>query len=389
MTVGSNPSLLNCILKIGALGCLSFLVSCGDGDATDSQGNQGESLRKTSRASSLASNEITATDSDVAGRPFISLVLPTGNDQIFGDPTKFYMYTNRNFEGVRSKPWQGGQYGFVRNQRRTDFGIVFTRLHEGMDIRPLQRDRNGEPLDDVRSISHGTVVYVNDSASASSYGKYVVVQHDWHEGAFYSLYAHLASCSVTEETPVRAGDKLGRLGYTGSGIDQERAHLHIELAFMLSNRFKTWYGEHYTSKNHHGIFNGFNLVGMDIARLFIEHRKNPAITVRELLEAEEPYYRVVTPTRQMPGILSRHPWLGRDMDGARQAKSWEFTFARSGVPLSIKPSSRDLRYPAVTWVKPAKVNHSYLTVGRISGYGDKAALTARGSQYIQLISESF
>jgi hypothetical protein len=158
---------------------------------------------------------------------------------------------------------------------------------------------------------------------------------------------------------------------------------------MLSNRFKTWYGRHYTAKNHHDIFNGFNLVGMDIARFFIEHRKNPAITIREFLEAEEPYYRVITPTRQMPGILSRHPWMGRNMEEARQAKSWEFTFARSGVPLSITPSSRDLRYPAVTWVKPAKVNHSYLTVGRISGSGDKAALTAQGSQYIQLISESF
>ena len=41
-----------------------------------------------------------------------------------GDDPDFYMYTDRTFEGVRSRPWQGGQYGFVRNEVRTPAGVV-------------------------------------------------------------------------------------------------------------------------------------------------------------------------------------------------------------------------------------------------------------------------
>ena len=323
-----------------------------------------------------------------SGPPF-KLVLPTENREIFREPSKFYMYTDRNFEGVRSKPWQGGQYGFVRNQKRTQIGVVYTRLHEGIDIRPVRRGKNGEPLDEVWSIADGTVVYVNSSATKSSYGKYVVIQHDWHEGAFYSLYAHLALASVKPEQFLRAGQTLGRLGYTGAGINRERAHVHVELNFLLSERFRTWYSKHFTSPNHHGLFNGFNLTGMDLARLYKEHRANPNLSIAEFLAGEEPYFKVKAPAKNKPGILRRHPWLGKNMEKASTAKSWEITFARSGVPLSIEPSSTSLRYPAVTWVKKVNTNHSYMTMQRLVGSGSKASLSSSGSRYIQLITEAF
>lgn len=331
----------------------------------------------------------TIESTTVAAQPPLKLFLPTDNREIFGDPSKFYMYTNRTFEGVSSKPWQGGQYGFVRNQRRTSLGILYTRLHEGIDIRPVRRDSKGEPLDDVRSISAGIVVYVNASATASNYGKYIVVQHNWPEGSFFSLYAHMMTTDVRAGQPVEAGARLGRMGYTGSGLDRERAHVHVELNFMLSERFKTWYGKHFTSKNHHGSHNGINMTGMDLARFILDHRNNPNITMRQFLDGEEPYFKVLAPGSKVPGILRRHPFLGRNMEAANAAQSWEFTFARTGVPLSISPSTSKLKYPAVTWVKPMNSNHSYLTMGRLVGSGDKASLSARGSRYIQLISEAF
>ncbi len=317
------------------------------------------------------------------------LILPTDNREIFGDPSKFYMYTTRNFEGVSSKPWEGGQYGFVRDQVRTQIGIVFKRLHEGMDVRPVRRDKNGIPLDDVRSISDGTVVYVNLISSASSYGKYVVVRHDWPEGAFYSLYAHLASSSVIAGEKIVSGHVLGRLGFTGTGIDLERAHVHVELNFLLSDRFKTWYGKHFTSPNHHGIYNGFNLTGMDVARLFLDHRKDPGLTIREFLNAEEPYFKVKAPGGNVPGILARYPWLGRNMQKAKGTRSWEITFAQTGVPLAISPDTNELKYPVVSWVKTVNTNHSFMTMGRLAGSGSTASLSPEGSRYIQLITESF
>src|SRR5260370_22067726 len=83
----------------------------------------------------------------------VDLGLPTDNDALFsGGGAAFYQYIERNYNGVKSTPWEGGQYGFVRDPTDTAGGVVYTRFHEGIDIRPLQRDANGDPLDGVRAI---------------------------------------------------------------------------------------------------------------------------------------------------------------------------------------------------------------------------------------------
>lgn len=320
----------------------------------------------------------------------LGLVLPTDNDAIFTeDPSNFYMYTDRNFEGVRSKPWSGGAYGFTRDQKRTSAGILLTRLHEGIDIRPVRRDSAGEPLDEVRAISAGTVVHVNATSSHSNYGRYVVVHHDWGYGPFFSLYAHLGAISA-KPGAVAAGEALGRMGYTGAGINRERAHVHLELNFLLSDHYQRWHARHFTSKNHHGIFNGINLAGLDVATLFLAQRANPDITIPEFLASTaEVHYRVLVPKSGTPDFLRRYPWLGRELETVREPKAWEFGFAATGVPLEIRPSSRSVAAPLVTYVKPTKGNHADFTVGRLSGTGDTASLTPSGSRFLQLISDSF
>src|SRR5207248_9119098 len=86
-------------------------------------------------------------------RSVLDLVLPTDNDALFsGGGRAFYQYIERDFKGVKSTPWEGGQYGFVRDPIETSAGVVCTRFHEGIDIRPLRRDARGEPLDEVRAI---------------------------------------------------------------------------------------------------------------------------------------------------------------------------------------------------------------------------------------------
>lgn len=321
----------------------------------------------------------------------LGLVLPTDNDAIFSaDPSQFYMYTDRNFEGVRSKPWSGGAYGFTRDQKRTAAGILLTRLHEGVDIRPVRRDPAGEPLDDVRSIAQGTVVYVNGPSSPSNYGRYIVVHHDWGDGPFFSLYAHLSAASVKPGQPVSAGETIGRMGYTGAGINRERAHVHVELNFLLSDRFKVWHDRHFTTKNHHGIYNGINLTGLDIAGLFLAHRANPAITIPEFLASQtEIHYKVLVPKSGDLHFLRRYPWLGRDLEKVRSPKGWEIAFAATGVPLEIRPSATAGSNPTVTYVKPTVGNHSDFTVGRLTGTGSSATLTPSGSRYMQLITDSF
>src|SRR5690554_5389210 len=150
----------------------------------------------------------------VSAQP-LDLILPTSNRALLEDDgPAFYQFTDRYFKGKRSHPWEGGQYGFVRNQVETQEGVVFTRFHEGVDIKPLYRDRRGEPLDTVRAIDDGYVVYANDNEHHSSYGKYIVVEHWWDGSPYYSLYAHLNEVDVERGDRVFQGDRLGRLGYT-------------------------------------------------------------------------------------------------------------------------------------------------------------------------------
>src|ERR1044072_3280962 len=113
-------------------------------------------------------------------------VLPTEHDPVVReDGEAFYQYIERDYQGVKSTPWEGGRYGFVRNPVQTGNGIVYTRLHEGIDIRPLQRDAQGEPLDAVRAIAAGTVVHTNTVPGYSNYGRYVVVEHRFDGCKYY------------------------------------------------------------------------------------------------------------------------------------------------------------------------------------------------------------
>ncbi len=320
----------------------------------------------------------------------LELLLPTPNRALFdGDLPRFYMYTDRTFEGRTTKPWQGGKFGYSRNPKRTSEGVVFTRFHEGVDIRPVERDSAGRPLDIVRAISAGRVAYVNNAASASNYGRYVVVEHDWGYGKFYSLYAHLGSVRCEVGQAVRPGSSLGVLGYTGAGIDRTRAHLHLELNLMLSTRFTEWHDGVYGTANKHGAFNGLNLAGIDIAGLYLRHRDDPDITLPQFIARMRPYFRVVVANRGVPDIVRFYPWLARNMADAEGAPSWQITLSSSGVPLEVAPSQQEVDAPAVSWVTRSPVAHSLNTRSLLTGSGDAARLSTRGRQYVELLTGAF
>ncbi len=323
----------------------------------------------------------------------VRIVLPTDNDAIFSpDPSRFYMYTDRFFEGVRSKPWTGGQYGYVRNQKRVSGGVIFTRFHEGVDIAPLRRDPSGRALDEIRSIGEGKVVHVSLEAGKSSYGRYVVIEHDWGDGPLFSLYGHLEKVAVTPGNRVAAGSPIGQMGCTGwaGHRNVERSHLHLELNLMLHDRFPQWHDRHYTSPNHHGQFNGLNMVGMDIVALYLGLRENPKMRIADLVAALPAYFKVVVPRVDSDLQLLRwYPWLGKGLTRLSRPAAYEITFSRSGIPLAIEASSSQVTSPQLTWVKSSPHLHALATQGRLTGMGSKAGLSDAGKAYITLLSGRF
>ena len=344
-------------------------------------------MRRIGAATLLCVFSFTAVMAQTAQSQSLDLVLPTDNDALFsGDGAAFYQYVERDFNGVKAKPWQGGQYGFVRDPTQTAGGVVYTRFHEGIDIRPLHRDPAGEPLDEVRAIAAGKVVHVNPVPGYSNYGKYVVIEHRWDGSNYYSLYAHLSSIRVHPGDSVTRGQPIAIMGYTGVGINRERAHLHLEVDLMFSTQFEAWHDAFFRNDpNHNGIYNGLNLAGIDVARLYLALRKNPALTIPGFLRGEEAFYKVTLPKSRHFELPNLYPWMLEA--GKRNEKSaWEISFASSGVPLEIVASDKHVSQPELSYVKKSAIDSSQLTRDIVSGREGNAHLTNYGRQLMRLLT---
>ena len=317
----------------------------------------------------------------------VDLVLPTDNDALFrGGGPEFYQYIERDYHGEKSTPWEGGQYGFVRDPIQTAAGVVYTRFHEGIDIRCLNRDARNDPLDDVRAIAAGKVVYTSEAAGRSNYGRYIVIEHRWDGSPYFSLYGHLSKIDVHTGQTVERGEHIAVMGYTGVGINQPRAHLHLELNLIVSHRFEAWYDQFFKREpNYHGIYNGINLYGIDIARFYLELRKNPGLTIPAFLAEEETFYKVAVPRSENFELPKNYPWMLAG-DAGKTGRSWEISFARSGVPLKIEASDQKVKKPELTYVKPSPVDYSLLTRGEIAGRGQRAHLTQNGENMMRLFT---
>jgi murein DD-endopeptidase MepM/ murein hydrolase activator NlpD len=338
----------------------------------------------------------------VAGSPHsqnLDLVLPTDNDALFsGGGPAFYQYIERTYKGVKSTPWEGGQYGFVRDPIETPGGMVFTRFHEGIDIRCLQRDAHDEPIDEVGAIADGKIVHTNMTAGYSNYGKYIVIEHRWDGCSYYSLYAHLSEIAVGLGQQVSRGQRIGTMGHTGTGIDRPRAHLHLELNLMLSHRFESWYDTYLKREpNRNGIYNGINLAGLDIARFYLQLRKNPALTIPQFLAGEEPFFKVRFPRSKYFELPKMYPWMvavgalvpsvqAFDTNASTTpARSWEVSFTQAGLPIRIEPSAVKTNEPELVFVKESPIDYRYLTMNHIAGIGKNAHLTESGQGFMRLL----
>lgn len=268
-----------------------------------------------------------------------------GATQPFEFPTANRALLERNgaerfFVGTPGKTWEAGAYGCVRSEGY--------QLHEGMDIRCLQRDKRGEPTDVVRSTADGVVMYVNRKPSLSNYGNYVVVQHHIDGLEVFSLYAHLAT--VREElypgTRVRAGEKLGIMGRTSNTqtkISKDRAHLHFEIGLRLSDRFSQWRREREPNlRNDHGEWNGQNLIGLDVVQLFRDQaRLQSAFSLLRFISSQKELCRVQVKTTQFC-FLRRYRALVTENPRAEAEgiAGYELVLNYTGLPFQMTPRSQ-------------------------------------------------
>lgn len=308
--------------------------------------------------------------------------LPTANKALYGKGgDAYFMYVDRTFEGQTTRPWQAGTWGMVRNPFRTSDGrILFSRMHEGIDVKPIRRNAAGEPLDEVHAIAPGIVAYTSEDPTKSNYGRYVVVAHHIPEGTIYSLYAHLASIRCKTGQQVTTSSILGILGYSGVGLNRERAHCHLEICLMINAAYDLIV---LPPTNKHGLFNGLNLVGINAADVLLACKNGHSFSLSHYFSQLQEHYRVRVPRVGTPDILRRHPFLYKGSWGQHSA-SLDIAFTQEGIPIAIYPAQQAVEVPTIVKCRPMPTLQQNCTVNRVKGSSKTAALTASGLRYINL-----
>lgn len=263
--------------------------------------------------------------------------------------------TGKRFELVWPTPntaWAGGkpasqwlQHAGSGDPASGGFGGVRsagTQFHEGIDIRPVARDRRGEPTDNVVAAMAGVVRHINPTAGDSSYGRYVVLEHPGVSPAVYTLYAHLAGIAPNLKIggSVAAGGVLGTMGRSAGGyrIPPERAHLHFEVGVMVTKNFQTWYNrKKFGSRNEHGMWNGMNLLGLDPLAFFDDWRAGRIASVQDFFRRQETVVRLRIATYRTPDYITRYPALLTKPMPLGPPAGWEIRFNWSGVPFAWTP----------------------------------------------------
>ena len=259
-------------------------------------------------------------------------LLPTANRALF-EPGGDEHY----FVGTTGKPWMSGTFGCVRSEG--------WQLHEGIDIRSLQRDRRGEPVDPVLATADGTVAYMNKRPSLSNYGNYLILRHIIEGVEIYSLYAHLQEIrpDLKHGDPVKAGEvvaKMGRTSNTRETISRERAHVHFELDLVVNERFPEWYQKNFpTQRNDHGGWNGQNLIGIDPWLLLLEqHKQGAHFSLVEFIRNQTELCRVLVRDPRL-SWARRYPMLVKPNPVAQHegVAGFEIALNFNGLPYELIP----------------------------------------------------
>jgi murein DD-endopeptidase MepM/ murein hydrolase activator NlpD len=267
---------------------------------------------------------------------------------------------------------ESGLFGCVRSNG--------TQFHEGLDIRPIARDRAGEATDKITAAMDGVVRHVSTTAGNSSYGRYIVIEHPDQAPAVYTLYAHLARIEpgVRAGQPVRRGDIIGTMGRSAGGyaIPKDRAHLHFEIGFVATQNFSSWFAwRKFGSPNEHGIYNGMNLMGIDPLDFLREWRRKRVDNVQEYLDRLRSVVRVRVATTRTPDFITRYPSLLRKPVSGLVA-GWEVECNGTGLPFVWTPlTAAELDGQRTGTAKIVSVDAALLRAGRCKSL----VKTSRGS----------
>ena len=232
---------------------------------------------------------------------------------------------------------ESGTFGSVRSGG--------TRFHEGIDLKPIARDRRGEATDDIYAAMDGVVRYINTRSGESNYGRYIIIEHPDQTPAVYTLYAHLARIApgINAGTTVRRGQTIATMGRSasGGGIPRDRAHLHFEIGVWMTREFETWYSKKgFGNPNRHGIWSGMNLCGIDPLDVMTQWRDGQLDDLHNYFAEMKPAVRLRIATLRRPDFIDRYPSFLEGEAPIGLLGGWEIECNETGLPFRWRPLSQ-------------------------------------------------
>ena len=266
-----------------------------------------------------------------AATPRFELVWPTPNTAYFeGKPAEAYVQPTASGEA------ESGMFGCVRSGGR--------QFHEGIDLKPISRNRQGEPTDSIFAAMSGVVRYINQKVGESNYGRYIVIEHPDMNPAVYTLYAHLSATTpgLKAGDAVTAGQVITTMGHTADhgGFPKERAHLHFEIGLMVTREFQSWYDwKGFGSVNIHGLYNGMNLMGVEALDFYNQFRARRVDGFQTYFAQQPSVARVRIATHKVPDFVLRYPGLLTADIPMVDVAGWDIKVNWTGLPVSWTPLS--------------------------------------------------
>jgi len=269
---------------------------------------------------------------------------------------------------------ESGTFGCVRSSG--------TQFHEGLDLKPVSRDRRGEPADKIGAAMAGIVRHVNLSAGDSSYGRYIVIEHPELTPAVYTLYAHLAAVEpgIRPGVRVAAGQMIATMGHTAGGyaIPRDRAHLHFEIGLRMTDEFEPWYlSRKFGSRNEHGVWNGMNLMGIDPLDFLRQWRRGRVDDFEQYFDSFRPVVRLRVVTSRVPDFIRRYPSLLRKPMPLGLVGGWEVECNSTGLPFAWTP----LTTTEVAGLRAGSVQILAVDSAAVRAYRCKSLVKSRRNSY--------
>ena len=313
----------------------------------------------------------------------LDLCLPTSNDALLRSRDVDF------FQATVEGTVESGMFGCVRSHGH--------RFHEGIDIKCLERDRRGEPLDAVHAVAAGEVAFINAKPGLSNYGRYIVLEHHWDGVTVHTLYAHLSDIAtgLVVGQPVAKAQVIGTLGHstnTRERIPAERAHLHFEMNLLLNPNFYIWFPKRDPKAPPFGNFNGKNLFGLDPTAVFREFAGNRKLNFADYVARQHVGFTVLVSARQFPWLRTHPEQVCQTAQATATPVAYEIAVTAWGVPVTVwartaaeVPANQLQRLPILSRVNEPEIEQAgcrrLLERGKTGWH-----LSAEGREWIELLT---